>query len=318
MSGSPLPIVERLGSLADETRLRLLLVLEQAELSVAELCDVLQLPQSTVSRHLKLLADQRWIRSRRAGTARLYRMDSASLDEGAAALWSTARQAGAAWSRARHDRHRLEAVRRRRERAEAFFSRSAARWEEVRQELYGHGYVNAALAALLPADWEVADLGCGTGRLARLLAARVRRVLAVDASPAMLDAARRELAGTDNVELIQADLADLPLEDGRVDAALMLLALTWADDPPAVVGEAARILRPGGRLVVVDLLAHDRADFRETMGHAQSGFEPEALADALTAAGLAAPRVETLPAEPRARGPALLLATADRPAAGAD
>ncbi len=314
MIQSTLPIVERLGSLADETRLRLLLVLEQAELSVAELCDVLQAPQSTVSRHLKVLADQHWIASRRSGPARLYRMDRAALDEGSAELWATARRAGAAWPVARHDRLRLAAVRGRRQRAEAFFSRSAERWDAIRDELYGQGFVVAALAELLPATWEIADLGCGTGRLARALARRVRRVHAIDASPAMLEAARRELDGLDNVELLCGDLLDLPLADAAVDAALMLLALTWVDDPPAALAEALRILRPGGRLVIVDLLEHDRHGFREMMGHAQSGFAPERLAEALRAAGFEDAAAGPLPAERGVKGPSLLLAAATRPA----
>ena len=309
-------LLERLGSLADETRLRILLILERAELSVAELCDVLQLPQSTVSRHLRVLSDRGWIESRRRGPARLYRMDRRGLDAAAEALWRATREAGEDWPAARHDRMRLEAVRRRRERAEAFFSSTADRWDEVRRELYGQDWMVASIAALLPPDWEVADLGCGTGRLARMLAARVRRVWAVDGSRAMLAAARRELDGVPNARLVGADLAALPLPDACVDAALMLLSLTWVDDPERVLAQAARILRPGGRLVLVDLLEHDRAGFRETMGHARAGFAPQELARTLCRVGLAGVRAAPLPAEPGARGPALLLATGDRPPTG--
>lgn len=311
----PIPtqaLLERLDSLADETRLRILLLCEAHELGVAEICEIVQLPQSTVSRHLRVLADLGWLQSRRLGTSHLYRLSS-GLDEGARRLWSLARESTREWTAAEHDALRLSTLlSRRRAGADAFFAGAATRWEDVRADLYGRAYEAAGLAALLPASWVVADLGCGTGVLSRALAERVARVFAVDASSAMLDAARRTLEHARNVDIRAGELEALPIESASCDAALMLLALTYVPAPAQALREAARILKPQGRLVIVDLLHHEREDFRYEMGHVHPGFDPGRLADDIGQAGFDAVACRPLPAEARVRGPALLLASGDR------
>jgi len=310
----PDALLSWMASLADPTRLRLLHLLERHELGVVELCEVLQLPQSSVSRHLKVLVDQGWVEGRAQGTNRLYRTAEGERDTAARKLWLLARDQTGSWPTVQQDRLRL--TRRLAERepaAQAFFAGAAGRWDKLRGDLYGQAFSREALFALLPAEWVVADLGCGTGQTAMALAPHVRRVIGVDQSSAMLRAARKRSAGLANVELRQGSLEALPLEDGSVDAALLLLALTYVSNPGRALDEMLRVLRPGGRAVIVDLLCHDREEFRRQMGQQSLGFAPEALSRLVAQAGLQAVSCRTLSPEPEAKGPALLLASATKP-----
>jgi ArsR family transcriptional regulator len=300
-------------TLADATRLRILRALERGELSVLELCEALAVPQSTASRHLKHLADRGWIRARREGTQTFYG-PAPALDGGARKLWLVARAESEGWPQVAQDAGRLAAVRARRDGAHRFFAGAAGAWDELRARVYGRAFGQAALLALLPPAWTVADLGCGTGALAAELAPHVRRVIAVDRSAAMLRAARRRAAGVENVEWHEADLAALPLPDGRCDAALLVLVLAYQEDPAPVLAEAARVLRPGGRLVVLDAARHLDEDLRRRMGQLRPGFEPAELGALVKGAGLAHPAARALPPEPGAKGPGLVLCTAARPA----
>jgi ArsR family transcriptional regulator len=312
-SGNPESLLAFMNALADPSRLRLLRLLERHELGVAELCDVVQMPQSTVSRHLKVLADQGFVRSRADGTNRLYRMPPAE-DPTARRLWLLARERTEAWPTATQDRLRLTRLAaRRRPAALAFFAGAAGRWDRLRAELYGDAFTESALLSLLPPSWVIADLGCGSGHATARLAPYVREVIGVDQSAAMLKAARKRTTEMPNVELRQGGLEALPIEDGAVDGALLLLALTYVTEPRPVLEEMARVLRPGGRAVVVDLLRHDREEFRRQLGQSSLGFEPEQLEALLREAGLERPAARALPPEPGAKGPALLVATATRP-----
>lgn len=302
-----------MGSLADATRLRLLHLLERHELGVVELCEVLQLPQSTVSRHLKVLGDQGWLQSRAQGTNRLYRVAEGEREAAARKLWLLAREQTGTWPTVEQDRLRLtRRLAQREPAAQAFFAGAAGQWDKLRGELYGEAFGRAALLAMLPAEWTVADLGCGTGQSTAALAPFVRRVIGVDQSTAMLKAAKKRTSGLENVELRQGSLEALPLEDGSADAALLLLALTYVSEPSRALAEMARVLRPGGRAVVVDLLRHDREEFRRKMGQHNLGYTESALREVLAQAGLEAGVVRALPPEPQAKGPALLLASATK------
>lgn len=311
---TPVPLLGRLAALAEPARLRLLALLEGEELAVSELAEILQLPQSTVSRHLKQLSDEGWLVVRGERTANYYRMANGELAEPARRLWQVARAEIAGWPALAHDRLRLErTLAGRRADAQAFFAGVAGEWERLRTELYGDRFTTEALLALLPSDWVVADLGCGSGAVTVQLAGAVREVVGVDASPEMLRAARARTRALGNVRLERGDLGDLPIDDARCDAALLLLALTHVEAPARAAAEMARILRPGGRAVVVDLLRHDRDAFRRQMGQLRAGFEPAELESLLADAGLVDVRVRPLPPEPQAKGPALLLATATKP-----
>jgi len=300
-------------ALADPTRARTLRLVERQELSVADLCAVLQLPQSTMSRHLKVLADEGWVSARADGTSRLYRLAIDRLDPSARRLWSLVRDETAATPLAEQDDRRLEGVLAERQtRSQAFFASSAGQWDRLRREMYGDRFDLQALAGLLDADWTVGDLACGTGQVTTALAPFVRRVIAVDRSRAMLAAARKRLGSAEHVDLRQGTLEALPVDDRSLDAAVMSLALHYVSDPLAALRETARVLRPGGRLLVIDLLEHERQEYRQAMGHVWLGFGRDQMTGWLVEAGFENGRVLPLPAAPQAQGPALLAATARR------
>jgi ArsR family transcriptional regulator len=310
-------LVAWIGSLADGTRLRLLRLLERHELGVVELCDVLQLPQSTVSRHLKILHDQKWVRGRREGTTHLYRTILDELDPAARKLWLIAREQTDQWVTSKQDQLRLDRLLAEREvDRDTFFAGAASEWDRLRRDLYGERFSIAAMLALLPADYVVADLGCGTGNLTVELAPHVKKVIGVDGSAAMLKAARKRASGFDNVDLQKGDLATVPIDSASCDAALLVLALTYVPSPAAVVGELSRILKPGGRGVIVDLLPHDREEFRRQTGQMSLGLEPKAVEKMMIAAGFENIATRSLPPEMNVKGPALFLATGQRPGSG--
>lgn len=311
VSAQPGALVAWMESLADPTRLRLLRLVERHELGVVELCGIVQLPQSTVSRHLKLLADQHWVRSRRHGTTRLYRMILDELQMPARRLWLVAREQTENWPTVQQDQLRLARRLRDREIAsQTFFAGAASQWDKLRLELYGEQFVTAAMLSLIPPDQVVADLGCGTGALAAELSPYVRRVIGIDNSAAMLKTAERRTAGLENVQILRGDLHAIPLEDGMCDAAMLLLVLTYVPNPTAVLREMSRIIRPGGRAVVVDLLPHDRDDFRRQLNHLHSGFAMDSMTSLLSQAGFDRPTVRPLAPQANAKGPALFLAIA--------
>ena len=309
----PQRLLAWISSLADGTRLRLLRLLERNELGVVELCDVLQLPQSTVSRHLKVLGDQKWVRGRRQGTTQQYRTTLDELDPTARRFWMVARDQIEDWATVKQDQLRLDRLLREREiDSEAFFAGAASEWDRLRRELYGERFSTAALLALLPSDYVVADLGCGTGNLTAELAPHVKQVIGIDNSAAMLKAARKRTAGLENVDLRKGDLSAVPIETGCCDAAMLVLALTYVAEPSIVIGELARILRPGGRCVIVDLLPHDREDFRRQTGQMSRGLEPASVERMLDDAGFKKVTTRSLPPEQNARGPALFLSAGQR------
>jgi ubiquinone/menaquinone biosynthesis C-methylase UbiE len=280
---------------------------------VGELCAVLQLPQSTVSRHLKVLADDDWVVSRADGASRLYRMPVADLEPDARRLWQVVRDQIADSPAALRDAERLRGVlAERRARSEAFFDTAAGQWDHLRLELFGARTEVLPLLGLVEPSWTVADLGCGTGHLTQTLAPFAGRVIGVDSSPAMLRAAKARLGGLNNVELRRGELEALPLEDRTVDAAFLVMVLPYLADPVPVIAEAARVLKRDGRLLITDLMPHERAEYRQTLGHLRQGVSGEQLREWLAQGGLPDVRYHALPPEPEAKGPMLFTAVARR------
>jgi ubiquinone/menaquinone biosynthesis C-methylase UbiE len=307
------PIFERMAALAEPLRGRLLLALERNELSVGELCSVFQLPQSSMSRHLKVLTDDGWLASRPEGTSRRYRMMEERLDGPARDLWRVVRGSVEALPSREQDAERVRTVlAERRKKSRDFFSSAAGEWDRVRAELYGRRVDLQALLGLLDERWAVGDLGCGTGQLSALLAPFVTRVVAVDESLEMLRSARERLAGVSNAEVRPGALEALPIRTGELDAAVIFLVLHYVAEPGEALREAARVLRPGGRLLIVDMVPHDRAEYRQGMGHVWQGFGEQEMGEWLGAAGFERVRWVPLPADPEARGPSLFAASARR------
>jgi len=303
-------ILDHLASLADTTRSRILLLLDRRELTVSELCGILQLPQSTVSRHLKALADGGWIAARAEGTSHLYTMTRDELDASARRLWLLVREQVGPSPAAAQDQRRLQAaLAERRTKSQEFFSSSAGQWDRVRDELFGDRFHLAAFAAFAGREWVAGDLGCGTGQVTAALAPFVARVIAVDASAAMLQAAKKRLQGLDNIDLRRGELEALPIDGGRLDVATLMLVLHYVPEPERALAEVARVLKPHGRLIIVDMQPHDRENYRQQMGHVWLGFSDEHLQRLLTEAGFEATRVVALPPDARAKGPGLFVAT---------
>lgn len=303
------PLLDALGALSDQTRCRMLLVLERRELTVGELADVLQLPQSTVSRHLKVLADTGWIASRRDGTSRFYQFDPFA-GSGLETVWTLARAQVAERPGAAQDQRRLKsALARRAARSQTFFASSASHWDRLREELFGQDFFLQGLLGLADDRWTVGDLGCGTGIVSSALAPFVSSVIAIDASDEMLAAARARLGDAGNVELRSGVLEALPIDAASLDAATMMLVLHHVADPAAALAEARRALKPGGRLLIVDMLPHDREEYKQQMGHVWLGFSAEQIARLMEGSGFEGIRVHMLPATSGARGPALFVAT---------
>jgi ArsR family transcriptional regulator len=312
-AAQPDALLAWMDCLADPMRLRLLRILERHELGVADLCDILQTPQSTVSRHLKVLLDQHWVQSRRQGTNHLYEMILDELQPAARKLWLLAREQMESWATLGQDELRLKRRLAQRENdSETFFAGAAGEWDRIRNDLYGCRFDLHAVLPLLPADATIADLGCGAGELASQLASHVKAVIGVDNSAEMLKTAKKRANGTPNLDLRRGDLTALPLQDAEVDAALMILSLSYIAQPQAALGEMARVLKPGGRAIVVDLLPHDRDDFRRQLGQKWPGFDPAALRQTLVDAGLDRPAVTPIPPDRNAKGPALFVATGIR------
>lgn len=299
-----------IAQLGDSARVRMLRLLELEELGVGELASIVQLPQSTVSRHLKALHDHRWIQKRSEGTASLYRLQLEVLEPDQKQLWETTRSRLGSNSVLSEDEVRLqEVVANRRIDSRAYFGRVGGEWQEVRTELFGNGFGADALLSLVDPKWIVADLGCGTGDVARRLAPVLDRVIAIDREPSMLKACRKRLKDLENVEIIQGDLESLPLESNSLDAAVIMLVMHHMEDPVAIVREAHRVIRKGGVLLVVDMVAHDRDDYRFTMGHAHLGFDEQDVQSWLNSTNFSNMRYRRLPPQPEGKGPGLFVAS---------
>ena len=274
-------------AMADGTRRRILQVLVTTELGVSELVEVLQLPQSTVSRHLKVLRQAGLVDARHAGTSALYfpvqgqNGELTGLNDQMIG-WAGGQELSAPL------RSRLgQVLRTRRGESDAYFARVAHRWDQMRIECFGPAFHLEAATALLPREWTVADVGTGTGYLLPVLARTFARVIAVDPVAEMLGAARQRVAdsGFANVEFRTGTATDLPVEDAELDLCIASLVLHHEPTPTEALAEFRRALKPGGTVLIVEQRAHQLREFHELMQDRWWGFEPEELADQLTQAG---------------------------------
>jgi ArsR family transcriptional regulator len=319
MTVQDLDLVGLLRVLGDPTRLRLLALLAHAELSVGEMARALAMGQSRVSNHLKVLREHELILERHEGSVTYGRL---AVPGGPAGdLWRALEPSLGALAEREADERRLAEVLAARSDARTFFDRIAGDWDLIGSDFTrGTGRLEV-LGCLVPAQLVVADVGCGTGYLARALGRRVRKVVCVDTSPAMLERAREKLAGLSaEVDLRVGSMESLPIADGEVDAACAHMVLHHLADVREGLSELARVTRPGGRVVCLDLLPHREAWMHQGMADARLGLDPAALAADMRAVGLADAAHELLddsyvvetPAGRKVQLP-LLLAHARRP-----
>jgi ArsR family transcriptional regulator len=302
-------VLGRLTALSDPTRCRILRLLEQFELTVGELCGSLQLPQSTVSRHLRVLSDEGWVSARGEGTSRFYKADLDSLEPGARDLWMIVReQLGTSLGTTADQRRAESVIAKRKAKVRQFFDSAADSWDDLRAQLVGDRSDVLALLDLFDPTWVVGDLGCGTGHISATLAPSVGRIIAIDESGPMLAAARARLADTANVELREGHIESLPLEDAALDVAILFLVAHFMTDPARAMQEVRRVLKPHGRLLIVDLLPHDREDFA-AQGHIWQGFSEDQITDWLSSAGFTHSRYRPM-AQTHDRTPGLFVSTA--------
>jgi ubiquinone/menaquinone biosynthesis C-methylase UbiE len=281
--------VAALKAIAEPTRLRILALLAHGELTVKDLTRILAQSQPRISRHLKLLGEARLIERAPEGSWVYFR-----LAQGGERGW-LARLVFDIVDRADpvlvRDRYRAEALRAERESAaQAYFATHAADWDSIRALYVAEAEVEAALIKVLgagPFDL-LLDLGTGTGRMLELFSGRYERGLGIDLSPAMLAYARSKLerAGMANAQVRQGDIYDLALPDQAANAIVMHQVLHFLSDPQRAVREAARVLAPAGRLLIVDFAPHELEFLREQFAHERLGFADAQLTQWLGEAGL--------------------------------
>jgi ArsR family transcriptional regulator len=282
-------------------------------LTVGELAQVLQIAQSSASRQAKALADAGWLVKRHEGTACFYRLVPADLSPSLKALWAAIQpQLGGVPAHDEDDRRVTGVLEERKTDSVNFFGRVRGEWDQVRSDLFGSRFTSAALLSLIRPDWTVADVGCGTGNAAELLAPYVERVVAIDQSEPMLAAARRRLSSRRNVDFVRGSLGSLSLAAKSIDAAVCILVLHHVQDAGGALADVARSLRAtrgGGVLTIVDMVPHDRAEYRHSMGHVHQGFSRKQVMSLLSHAGVVRCSHHELPAEPESRGPGLFVAS---------
>lgn len=302
-------VAAALELLSEPQRVRLLRVLEHDELGVGDLVRIVALPQSTVSRHLKSLVVAGWVARRAVGTTGLVRLAAETLAPEVLDLWKIVRDDPDAQAEAEADRGRLALViAERAADAGSFFGRVASGWDALRDQLFGKAFMVPTVLGLLPDDVTIADLGCGTGESLARLAPFCRSVVGVDREPTMVAAARQRVAEHAHVSVHEAPLEALPLADASVDLALVVLVLHHLPEPRRALAEAARILRPGGRLVVCDMLPHDNRAW-SVFGHQHQGFGADDIVALIDADALRMIRHVPLPDDPEAQGPPLFVAS---------
>lgn len=270
--------------LADPTRVRLLVLLEGQELTVAELTQITRLAQSRVSTHLSRLQRAALVRQRREGAAAFYGATAAGRDSVVGGLWDLLREQ-LNDGQLRVDRERAAEVVRARQRAQTWAESVAGRME--RHYSPGRTWEATARAVIgLLELGDVLDIACGDGVMAELLAGHARSITGIDISPTLIAAARERLKGSPHVALLEADMHALPLEAARYDHVFLMHALAYSRRPLDVLREAARVLRPDGRLVLATLNAHPHKATMQAYDHVNLGIAPTALRRLLEQAGL--------------------------------
>lgn len=294
-----------LKAAGEETRLRVLALLAEAELTVSDLTDILRQSQPRISRHLKLLVEAGLVERFREGTWAFFRL--AEHGAGADVARALIERLNAADQTIARDRERLTSVRQARAAAaQAYFRAHAAEWDRIRKLHVADEAVEEAIRAALAEKpfRSLLDLGTGTGRMLEMFGPAIERGLGLDLSLDMLLLARDRLerAGLRNCSVRQGDIYDLPLANDSFDVVILHQVLHFLDDGARAIREAARVLRPGGRLLVVDFAPHEQEFLREQFAHRRLGFAPDTVTQWVTASGLEPVMHKSLTPEPGSEG----------------
>jgi SAM-dependent methyltransferase len=280
-------IVRTIKALGDPLRLRVLAAVSQEELTVGEVQEIVGSVQSSVSRNLAILREAGFIQDRKEGT-NVYFSARRDMPAPAQELFKSVSERIKDLPEAEGDRARLENCRRRRlSRSRNYFETVAGDWERIRRSYFDDRVASLAIEKILPRNLVLADVGCGTGSLTFELARFARKVIGVDLSQEMLRRAR-ELAKEKrlaNVDLRLGDASKLPIPTDSVDAAFCVMVLHFLPNPQKAIAELCRIVRPGGSIVLVDLVQHKQEWMREQMAHRWLGFDRDTIEDSFRAAG---------------------------------
>lgn len=296
-------LLNRLKAVAEPTRLRILSICAQGELTVSELTHILAQSQPRVSRHLKLLCDAGLLSRFQEGAWVFYRLADRTGSRANALSQKIISLIPENDPQMKRDMQRLADVRRaRQEAAEAYFRENARQWDVIRTMHVDDAEVEAKLLDVLPNDGDrrMIDIGTGTGRILELFGPRVAQSVGVDFSREMLALARSRLDTLDirGCQIRQGDMYQLPADDSGFDIATLHLVLHYADDPDAVIAEATRVLAPGGVLAIVDFAPHNVEELRQNHAHRRLGFGDDEVAEWFAENGLRTVDVHSLPGQP--------------------
>ena len=301
-------LLDSLSALNGSARLRILRLVSKHELSVGEVADILQLPQSTASRHLKPLHNSGFVARRTVGTTGLYRLCDAMSPE-VEELWNIVAASCEDLPQAEEDAARMNSVLAQRHTdSRHFFQTVGIDWESMRKDLFGSEFTANALLCLIDPSLRVVDIGSGIGNAASLISHYVSKVIAVDREVSMLDEAKQRPDLESNIEFLEADAMSLPLEANSADVALFCLVLHHLEHPEEALREAARIISNGGRIIIIDMQEHQHQEYKHTMGHVHLGFSEADIRSLCSASNISLTQYHRLRPTIDARGPSLFAA----------
>jgi ubiquinone/menaquinone biosynthesis C-methylase UbiE len=281
-----------LKAMADPTRLRLLAILDTEELSVNELVRILGMGQSRISRHLAVLKDAGLLHQRREGTWSYYSIPSTVDGKGVLMAF---RQSASYKTTIDGDGPRIRKVLQdRTTESLSYHEKVAEDWDDIRAEYFGLRVRNRALAGLVPSDWTVADIGCGTGFMLLAMAPLVKKAIGIDNSAEMLRVAKRKARdrGLKNIDFIKSDMNKIPLKDCVLDGLTASMVLHHSPDPAETAKEWGRVVKPGGKISIVEMEKHEHEWLRDEMADIWLGFEPKELRGYFRSGGFEQIRVE--------------------------
>jgi len=287
-------LIKCFKALSDNTRLRLLYVLQQYELNGNEIVLVVDMIQSGVSRHLKILLDSGLLTSRRDGSFTYY--SAAENDTTRSLIQLLEKNLGGKEITRRDLEKSREMIQIRQNKTKRFFKQIAPQWDQLKKEVFGNFDLNAMIKEKVPFNGNISDLGCGTGELIeRLSKESSHKLIGIDSSPEMLEQARLRLSRVNNAELRLGELEHLPMKNKEIDTAIMNMVLHHISQPQLPIAEAYRALKPKGVFILSDFQKHDQEKINKIMGGSWLGFEKEKIKAWLTDAGFCLIAIDSYP-----------------------